>query len=85
VRTLYARVQASSISRGNRGARINAISPGIILTPLALHELNLPTGDLYRAMIEASAAKRMAPHDEIVVIANFLPVRMLASLLAATS
>ncbi|SEB74007.1 SDR family oxidoreductase [Terriglobus roseus] len=71
-RANHLRVQASSISWGKRGARVNAISPGIILTPLALHELNSPIGDMYRAMIEASPAKRMASPDEIAVAANFL-------------
>src|SRR5271169_668344 len=63
---------AYSISWGKRGARVNSISPGIISTPLAQHELNSPTGDMYRAMIEASPAKRMASPDEIAVAANYL-------------
>ena len=66
------RVQASSISCGKRGARVNSISPGIISTPLAQHELNSPIGDMYRAMIEASPAKRMASPDEVAVAANYL-------------
>jgi NAD(P)-dependent dehydrogenase (short-subunit alcohol dehydrogenase family) len=66
------RVQASSISWGKRGARVNSISPGIVSTPLAQHELNSPIGDMYRAMIEASPAKRMASPDEIAVAANYL-------------
>jgi NAD(P)-dependent dehydrogenase (short-subunit alcohol dehydrogenase family) len=68
----HLRVQASSISWGKRGARVNAISPGIISTPLAQHELNSPIGDIYRAMIAASPAKRMASPDEVAVAANFL-------------
>ena len=71
-RANHLRVQASSISWGKRGARVNSISPGIISTPLAHHELNSPVGDMYRAMIEASPAKRMASPDEIAVAANFL-------------
>ncbi|WP_348266163.1 SDR family oxidoreductase [Edaphobacter paludis] len=71
-RANHLRVQASSISWGKRGARVNSISPGIILTPLALHELSSPIGDMYRTMIEASPAKRMASPDEIAVAANFL-------------
>lgn len=66
------RVQASSIPWGKRGARVNSISPGIVSTPLAQHELNSPIGDLYRAMIEASPAKRMASPDEIAVSASYL-------------
>ena len=71
-RANHLRVQASSISWGKRGARVNSISPGIVATPLAQHELNSPIGDMYRAMIEASPAKRMASPDEIAVAANYL-------------
>ena len=66
------RVQAASISWGRRGARVNSISPGIIATPLAQHELNSPIGDVYRRMIEASPAKRMASPDEVAVAASYL-------------
>lgn len=66
------RVRAAALSWGARGARVNAISPGIVVTPLALHELNSPIGDGYRAMVEASPARRMAPPDEIAVAAAFL-------------
>jgi NAD(P)-dependent dehydrogenase (short-subunit alcohol dehydrogenase family) len=66
------RVQAAAMSWGARGARVNSISPGIIVTPLARHELESEIGDIYRAMVEASAVKRMAPPDEIAVAASFL-------------
>jgi len=66
------RVQAEAIRWGASGARVNAISPGIAATPLARHELNSPIGDGYRAMIEASPARRMAPPQEIAVAAGFL-------------
>lgn len=66
------RVRGASIAWGNRGARINAISPGIVVTPLALHELASPIGDGYRAMITASPAKRMAPPDEIAAACSWL-------------
>jgi NAD(P)-dependent dehydrogenase (short-subunit alcohol dehydrogenase family) len=66
------RVQATAISWGKRGARVNSISPGIIATPLAQHELNSEIGDMYRAMIAASPAKRMASPDEIAVAASYL-------------
>lgn len=71
-RANHLRVQASAISWGKRGARVNSISPGIIATPLAQHELNSPIGDIYRAMIDASPAKRMASPDEIAVAASYL-------------
>jgi Enoyl-(Acyl carrier protein) reductase len=55
-----------------RRARVNSISPGIIATPLAQHELNSDIGDGYRAMIAASPANRMAPPDEIAIAASYL-------------
>jgi NAD(P)-dependent dehydrogenase (short-subunit alcohol dehydrogenase family) len=66
------RVQAAAVTWGERGARVNSISPGIIATPLAQHELNSPIGDGYRAMIAASPAKRMAPPEEIAIAAAYL-------------
>lgn len=71
-RANHLRVQASAIIWGKRGARVNSISPGIIATPLAQHELNSPIGDIYRAMIDASPAKRMASPDEVAVAASYL-------------
>ena len=72
-RANHLRVQASSISWGKRGARVNSISPGTVLTPLALHELNSPIGEMYKAMIEASPAKRMSSPDEIAVCRELPP------------
>lgn len=66
------RVQAAAMGWGERGARVNAISPGIIVTPLARHELESEIGDIYRAMVAASATKRLAPPDEIAIAASFL-------------
>ena len=71
-RANHLRVQAEAIRWGERGARVNSISPGIVATPLAQHELNSPIGDGYRAMIAASPAKRMAPPEEIAVAASYL-------------
>ena len=71
-RANHLRVQASAISWGKRGARVNSISPGIVVTPLAQHELNSEIGDMYRAMVETSPARRMAPPEEIAVAASFL-------------
>lgn len=71
-RANHLRVQASAISWGRRGARVNSISPGIVVTPLAQHELNSEIGGMYRAMVDASPAKRMAPPDEIAAAASFL-------------
>jgi NAD(P)-dependent dehydrogenase (short-subunit alcohol dehydrogenase family) len=71
-RANHLRVQASAMSWGSKGARVNSISPGIIVTPLARHELESEIGDIYRAMVEASPVKRMAPPDEIALAAAFL-------------
>jgi NAD(P)-dependent dehydrogenase (short-subunit alcohol dehydrogenase family) len=54
------RVMAEAVRWGERGARVNTISPGIIITPLANDELKGPRGPGYRRMIEVSAAGRAA-------------------------
>lgn len=59
------RVKAEAVRWGKRGARINTISPGIIITPLAKDELAGPRGDGYRRMIEISAVGRAGTPDEI--------------------
>jgi len=52
------RVMAEAVRWGKRGARVNTISPGIIITPRANDELKGPRGPGYRRMIEVSAAGR---------------------------
>ena len=59
------RVMAEAVQWGKRGARINTISPGIIITPLAKDELSGPRGDGYRRMIGASAVGRAGTPDEV--------------------
>ena len=59
------RVMAEAVHWGKRGARVNTISPGIIITPLANDELNGPRGEGYRRMINLSAAGRAGTPDEI--------------------
>jgi NAD(P)-dependent dehydrogenase (short-subunit alcohol dehydrogenase family) len=59
------RVMAEAVRWGKRGARINTISPGIIVTPLAKDELSGPRGPGYRRMIELSAAGRAGTPDEV--------------------
>jgi NAD(P)-dependent dehydrogenase (short-subunit alcohol dehydrogenase family) len=59
------RVMAEAVRWGKRGARINTISPGIIITPLANDELRGPRGPSYRRMIEVSAAGRAGTPDEV--------------------
>jgi NAD(P)-dependent dehydrogenase (short-subunit alcohol dehydrogenase family) len=59
------RVMAEAVRWGARGARINSISPGIIITPLANDELRGPRGEGYRRMIDSSVAKRAGTPDEV--------------------
>lgn len=66
------RVMAQAVRWGRRGARINTISPGIIMTPLASDELKGPRGAGYRTMIEASAAGRAGTPDEVATVAALL-------------
>jgi NAD(P)-dependent dehydrogenase (short-subunit alcohol dehydrogenase family) len=66
------RVRAEAVRWGKRGARINAISPGIIITPLAKDELSGPRGDGYRKMINASAAGRPGTPDEVGTVGALL-------------
>jgi NAD(P)-dependent dehydrogenase (short-subunit alcohol dehydrogenase family) len=66
------RVRAEAVRWGKRGARINAISPGIIITPLANDELKGPRGPGYRRMIAASAAGRAGTPDEVANLAALM-------------
>ena len=66
------RVKAEAVRWGKRGARINTISPGIIITPLANDELNGPRGESYRKMLEISPAGRAGTPDEVGVIGALL-------------
>ena len=66
------RVMAEAVRWGKRGARINTISPGIIITPLARDELTGPRGAGYRRMIELSAAGRAGTPDEVGTVGALL-------------
>lgn len=57
---------------GRRGATINSISPGIIITPLANDELHGPRGEGYRKMLSLCPAKRAGTPDEVGDMAAFL-------------
>ena len=63
--------RAAATSWRKRRARINTISPGVIVTPLAYDEFNA-NGEGYQAMIDASAAQRTGTSDEIAEAAAFL-------------
>ena len=66
------RVMAEAVRWGNRKARINSISPGIVVTPLAMDEFNGPRGDFYKNMFAACPAGRPGTADEIANVAELL-------------
>lgn len=66
------RVKAEAVRWGKRGARINTISPGIIMTPLANDELSGPRGESYRRMLEISPAGRAGTPDEVGTVGALL-------------
>lgn len=66
------RVMYEAVRWGERGARINAIAPGIIVTPLAIDEFNGPRGDFYKNMFKKCPAGRPGTADEIATIAKLL-------------
>ncbi|MGL5314836.1 MAG: SDR family oxidoreductase, partial [Peptostreptococcaceae bacterium] len=66
------RVMAQSIQWGKVGARLNAIAPGIIVTPLAIDEFNGPRGDFYKNMFAKSPAGRPGTADEVANVAELL-------------
>lgn len=66
------RVMYESVRWGEKGARINSISPGIIVTPLAVDEFNGPRGDFYRNMFAKCPAGRPGTADEVANVAELL-------------
>jgi NAD(P)-dependent dehydrogenase (short-subunit alcohol dehydrogenase family) len=66
------RVMAEAVRWGKRGARVNTISPGIIITPLAKDELTGPRGEGYRRMIELCPAGRAGTPDEVGTVGALL-------------
>ena len=66
------RVMAECINWGKRGARLNDIAPGIIVTPLAIDEFNGPRGDFYKNMFAKCPAGRPGTADEVANVAELL-------------
>ena len=66
------RVIAQCVEWGKRGARLNAIAPGIIVTPLAVDEFNGPRGDFYKNMFAKCPAGRPGTADEVANVAELL-------------
>ncbi|ENV48855.1 hypothetical protein P255_02793 [Acinetobacter brisouii CIP 110357] len=66
------RVMAEAVRWGKRGARVNTISPGIIITPLTKDELTGPRGEGYRNMLKLSPAGRAGTPDEVAALGALL-------------
>ena len=66
------RVMAEAVKWGERGARLNDIAPGIIVTPLAVDEFNGPRGDFYKNMFAKCPAGRPGTADEVANVAGLL-------------
>ena len=66
------RVMAEAVKWGEKKARINSISPGIIVTPLALDEFNGPRGSFYKNMFAKCPAGRPGTADEVANVAELL-------------
>lgn len=66
------RVMAEAVKCGEKGARINSISPGIIVTPLAVDEFNGPRGGFYKNMFAKCPAGRPGTADEVANVAELL-------------
>lgn len=66
------RVMYECVKWGERGARLNDIAPGIIVTPLAIDEFNGPRGDFYKNMFAKCPAGRPGTADEMANIAELL-------------
>ena len=66
------RVMGESVKWGARGARLNDIAPGIIVTPLALDEFNGIRGNFYKNMFAKSPAGRPGTADEVADVAELL-------------
>lgn len=66
------RVMYEAVKWGEKGARINSISPGIIVTPLAIDEFNGVRGEFYKNMFAKCPAGRPGTADEVANVAELL-------------
>lgn len=66
------RVMYEAVEWGKRGARVNDIAPGIIVTPLAMDEFNGIRGDFYKNMFAKCPAGRPGTADEIADVAELI-------------
>jgi NAD(P)-dependent dehydrogenase (short-subunit alcohol dehydrogenase family) len=71
-RAVQIRVQAAAVIWGERRARVNSISPGIVATPMGRQELTSESGELMRTMVEVSATGRLGTPDDIAAATAFL-------------
>ena len=78
------RVMAQSVEWGRRGARLNDIAPGIIVTPLAIDEFNGPRGDFYKNMFAKCPAGRPGTADEVANVAELLMSDKAAFIMGST-
>jgi NAD(P)-dependent dehydrogenase (short-subunit alcohol dehydrogenase family) len=66
------RVRGACTHWGERGARVNSISPGVISTPMGRQELASASGGIMRAMVDASATRRVGTPEDIAAATAFL-------------
>ncbi|MFT8593153.1 MAG: SDR family oxidoreductase [Bifidobacterium sp.] len=65
-------VQTASIAWGARGARINAVSPGVISTGMGQQELDSPSGAFMQAMVDNSGTGRLGTSSDIADAVTYL-------------
>jgi NAD(P)-dependent dehydrogenase (short-subunit alcohol dehydrogenase family) len=66
------RVAAAAGSLGERGVRINSISPGVISTAMGRFELSSESGALMQAMVDNSGVRRLGTPEDIAAATEFL-------------
>lgn len=66
------RVAAAAAAWGERGARINSISPGVISTAMGRLELSGESGGLIQAMVGNAGLRRIGTPDDIAAATQFL-------------